>query len=217
VLVHHSSDGGKTFSRTARIDPAPFAGGYGMRGGLVLADGDVLLPLSDVPSYARIFAIRSTDSGATWSRPDLVVAEDGLAFEEPAPIALPDGDLLMLLRENVTRTLYLVRSTDGGKTWSKPVPTGIEAYPAHVIALGDGRLVAVAGRRRQPYAIEAYVSVDGGWSFGPEPFLTVRGDLPNKDLGYPTAALRTDGCLFVTYYFRDARGVTGLHATTVAI
>ncbi len=217
VLAHLSLDDGRTFQRSTRIDPAPFSGGYGMRGGVVLSDGDVLLPLSDVPFYRRVFAVRSGDGGANWSPPEPIAEEDGLAFEEPAPIALPGGDLVMLLRENVSRSLYLVRSVDGGRSWSRPEPTGIGAYPAHLVCLGDGRLVAVAGRRTPPFAIEAFVSVDGGRSFGSDRALTIRADLPNRDLGYPTAAVRSDGRLFVAYYYRDLRGVTGLHATTVNI
>jgi hypothetical protein len=217
ALVHRSDDGGKTFSRTSRIDTAPFSGGYGMRGGLVLSRSDVFLPLCDVPFYRRIFAVRSSDGGATWTSPEPIAAEEGLAFEEPAPVALPDGDLVMLLRENVSRSLFLVRSVDGGRSWSPPAPTGIEAYPAHLLSLGDRRLVAVAGRRAAPFAIEAFVSIDGGQSFRPDRPLTIRTGLPSRDLGYPTAALRSDGRLFVAYYYRDLRGVTGLHATTVNI
>jgi BNR repeat-like domain len=217
ILVHRSTDGGRTFNRSAAVDPAPFEGGYGMRGGVVLADGDILLPLADAPSYTRVFAVRSSDSGATWTRPELIAAEEGLAFEEPAPIALPDGDLVVLLRENVSRTLYVVRSTDGGRSWSAPAPTGIGSYPAHIVSLGGNRLVAVAGRRRPPFAIEAYLSVDGGRRFRTDSVLTVRADLPHRDLGYPTATLRSDGSLFVAYYYRNLRGVTGLHATTMIV
>ena len=215
TFVHRSRDDGRTFPETVSVATSPFSGGYGMRGGVALPDGSVLLPLSDIPHYARIFAVRSHDAGVTWSTPSLVAAGEGLEFEEPAPLLLPDGDILMLLRENASRTLFAVRSGDGGLTWSAPCPTGIESYPAHLVQLPDGRVVAVAGRRRPPYGIEVFVSRDGGRSFDTDRPIVVRDDLPNKDLGYPTAALRRDGRLFTAYYFRDERGVTGLHATSV--
>ncbi|MBV9222154.1 MAG: exo-alpha-sialidase [Methylobacteriaceae bacterium] len=217
VLVHRSEDGGRTWTSSAHIESSPYAGGYGMRGAVVLPDGVILLPLSDVPYYERTFAVRLHDGGRSWSAPQPVAAEAGRAFEEPAPLLLGDGTILMLLRENVSRTLYQVRSKDGGKSWSPPVATGIEAYPAHLLGLPDGRVAAVVGCRRPPYGIAIYFSADLGRSFDLDAPLHVRTGLPTKDLGYPTAALRNDGSLFVAYYYRDAAGVTGVHATTVAI
>jgi hypothetical protein len=217
TLVHRSEDGGRTFPQTAVVETAPFSGGYGMRGGLVLPDGEILLPLSDIPRYERVFVVRSRDGGRTWGRPDLVAALRGCEFEEPAPLLLPGGNILLLLRDNGSRTLFSVRSADGGRTWSVPRPTGMASYPAHLLALPDGRVAAVTGRRRPPYGIEVFVSRDGGMSFDADRPVTVRTELPNRDLGYPTAALRRDGRLFVAYYYRNASGVTGLHATSVGI
>jgi hypothetical protein len=45
--------------------------------------------------------------------------------------------------------------------------------------------------------------------------LLVRSGLPNKDLGYPTAIERSDGKLFIAYYYRDEDGVTAVHAIDV--
>ena len=97
------------------LDTAPFVGGYGMRGGVVLDDGTVVLPLCDIPEYRRVFVVRSDDGGATWSSghrrwsslPDRW-------FEEPAPLLLPSGRMLLLLRENASRTLWRTWSDDGG-------------------------------------------------------------------------------------------------------
>jgi hypothetical protein len=215
--VHRSEDGGRTFPATAVVDTAPYSGGYGMRGGFVLPNGEILLPLSDIPRYERIFVVRSRDGGRSWGRPELVAAVPGCEFEEPAPLLLPDGDIMLALRENASRTLYLTRSADRGRTWSQPRPTGIGSYPAHLVALPDGRIAAVTGRRHPPFGIEAYLSRDGGRSFDADRPVAIRTGLPNKDLGYPTAALRRDGRLFVAYYYRNDSGVTGLHATSVII
>jgi hypothetical protein len=217
LTTYRSEDGGRSWGQAALVATAPYAGGYGMRGAVILPDRAILLPLSDVPFYKRIFIVRSNDGGHSWGRPEPVAAGDGLAFEEPAPLILADGTILMLLRENVSRTLYQVRSGDGGKSWSVPVPTGIDCFPAHVMALGDGRIAAVTGRRHPPDGIAIFWSKDQGRSWDIEDPLPVRTGLPSKDLGYPTAALRADGSLFVAYYYRDAGGVTGVHATTVAI
>lgn len=126
--IHRSYDGGATFSGSAPVDTAPFSGGYGMRGGVEVDDA-ILLPLSDVPNYAAVFTIRSLDGGDTWSKPRLVAGEKGHAFEEPAPLILRSGRILIMLRDNITRILHIVASEDGGSSWSKPESTGFPTIP----------------------------------------------------------------------------------------
>jgi hypothetical protein len=86
-----------------------------------------------------------------------------------------------------------------------------------VIALPDGRIAAVTGCRRPAYGIRIYLSHDGGMTWdGARPAI-LRDDLPNKDLGYPTAALRGDGSLYVAYYAQDRDGITKIMAETVRL
>src|SRR5262249_40884155 len=61
TFVHRSQDGGRTWTETHEIETRPYTGGYGPRGGVELRAGSLLLPLSDVPEYRRVFAIRSVD------------------------------------------------------------------------------------------------------------------------------------------------------------
>ena len=213
--LHLSDDDGRTFARSRRIDTVPFSGGYGMRGAVELPDGTILLPLSDVPNYRAVFVTRSVDGGESWSAPRVIAAGPGHEFEEPAPLLLASGRILMLLRDNGTRILHAVHSDDGGQSWIPPEPTGISAYPAHLLRLADGRLACVAGRRQPPYGIWIYLSEDDGTSWAIDHPLILRDDLPNKDLGYPTAAVRTDGSLFVAYYAQDEDSVTGIYAAAL--
>jgi hypothetical protein len=217
TLVHRSTDAGDSFAPLATLDVAPYSGGYGMRGGLVMRDGEIVLPLCDVPHYARVFVVRSRDGGRTWSAPVAVAEVEGRQFEEPAPVLLPSGDILLLLRENVSRTLFSVRSRDGGQTWTAPRSTGIEAYPADLLALPGGRLEAVVGRRQPPFGIQIVVSHDGGVTWDTTRPDQVRADLPSRDLGYPTMLPASDGTLVVAFYFRDSSGVTAVHAVRVPI
>jgi hypothetical protein len=57
------------------------------------------------------------------------------------------------------------------------------------------------------------MSADDGESWNFDQPMTIRSDLPNRDLGYPSVALRSDGSLFIVYYAQDSQGVTGIHAS----
>jgi hypothetical protein len=146
----------------------------------------------------------------------LVAAGQGHEFEEPAPLLLPSGRILMLLRDNVSRILHAVVSDDGGLSWSKPVPTGISTYPAQLIALPDGEIACVSGQRSPPFGIMLHLSRDQGRTWGARP-IALADDLPTKDLGYPTIARRSDGNLLVVFYARDREGVTGIHSLTARL
>lgn len=210
--IHVSDDGGGSFPYLVPVSTAPYSGGYGMRGGVELPDGEIILPLSDVPHYRNVFIIRSRDGGERWSEPEHVAGAEGHEFEEPAPLLLKSGRLIILLRDNASRILHRLRSDDGGRSWSTPVATGIVDYPAHLLELPDGRLACVAGRRLRPFGIILYLSEDGGESWNWERPIEVASGFPNRDLGYPTMTLCADGSLFIVYYRQDALGVTGLWA-----
>ena len=214
--AHVSHDAGRTWATSAKIATAPFSGGYGMRGGLVTG-GDILLPLSDVPNWRRIFMVTSSDGGVSWGTPRLVADVEGCAFEEPSILRLRDGSLLMLARENRTRSLYSLTSRDEGQTWSSPVATNMATYPAHLLCLADGRVGAVAGKRQPPFGIELILRDEATGDWLHEEPIVVRTGLPNRDLGYPTAGVRADGSIYCVYYYRDRSGVTGLYATAVAL
>ena len=183
-----------------------------MRGGVVLPDGVILLPLGDIPDYRRVFVVRSEDAGASWSAAVPVAAMEDRLFEEPAPLLLRSGRVLVLLRENRSKSLWQVWSDDGGSTWSEPVPTGIDGYPAHLCQLPDGRLLCTYGFRRPPFAIRAVLSTDDGASWLEHGTIEIRSDLPNRDLGYPCTVCSGERLLSI-YYTRDASGVTGIHGT----
>ncbi|HEX3501389.1 MAG TPA: sialidase family protein [Stellaceae bacterium] len=213
AYVHLSADGGRSFETTIRLDTTPFVGGYGMRGAARLPGGELVLPLCDIPAYQRIFVVRSSDGGRSWGPAIAAAALDGRKFEEPAPLALPDGRIVMLLRENVSRRLWQVASSDGGLSWNRPEPTPIDGYPGHLLALSDGRILCVYGHREPDFSIRAVQSMDGGRSWSVETTGTIRGALPNKDLGYPSSVQRPDGTVLTVYYAQEDDGVTSIQAT----
>ena len=149
----------------------------------------------------------------SWSAPILAAEAAGLEFEEPAPLLLPSGRILLALRENRNRTIFTVASDDGGLTWSEPRATGIDGYPAHLMQLADGRLLCTYGFRDPPFAIRAVVSEDDGASWRTGAPIPIRENLPNKDLGYPfTLPLSADELLTI-YYAQDDAGTTGIWST----
>jgi hypothetical protein len=211
--THRSTDGGRTWETGTEIATAPYSGGYGMRGGVQLSNGEVVLPLSDIPNYKVVFLIRSSDGGRSWGAPIEAARSSGKEFEEPALLAFDDRHLLMLLRDNKTHYLHSVRSLDGGYTWSEPHQTDILGYPAHLLKLPDGRLLCTYGYRYEPYGIRAVLSSDEGRTWDTQHPLILRDDLPNRDLGYPATVLTSDGSLFTIYYAQDVHGDTGIWAT----
>jgi len=213
AFVHISEDGGATFATTVEIDTTPFVGGYNMRGAIALPDGRLMLPLCDIPAYERVFVVHSSDRGESWGPPVPAAAQLGRLFEEPAALALPDGRILMLLRENRSRQLWQVLSTDGGRSWSEPAPTPIAGYPAHLLLLPDQRLLCTYGHRQPDFSIRAVASGDA-LNWGLEPTLVIRGALPNQDLGYPTTLPCPDGRLTTIYYAQDSDGTTCILSTT---
>lgn len=161
------------------------------------------------PSAA--FICVSSDGGRTWTEVGTIARHPELYFVEPTMIQLRSGRLLCHMRNcQQTGHLWQVVSDDGGMTWSKPVMTPIWGYPAHVIQLGDGRVLSVYGHRRQPYGIRACVSPDDGDRWDYEHEIIIRDDLVKRSIGYPTSILLEDDAVFTVYWDEDATGVTSI-------
>lgn len=211
--IHRSEDGGRTWTHGAELDPRPFVGGYGMRGGVVLPDGAVVLPLCDVPDYRTVFVVRSENGGLNWSPAVQVADLPDRQFEEPAPLLLRSGRILLMLRENRSKSLWQTWSDDGGRTWAEPLPAGIDGYPGHLCHLPDGRLLCTYSFRRPPFAIRAAISGDDGATWPEQAHVELRSGLPSRDLGYPCTLPRADALLTV-YYARAGTDETCIFSTS---
>ncbi|HID77361.1 MAG TPA: DUF1080 domain-containing protein [Planctomycetaceae bacterium] len=116
-------------------------------------------PSDRLPRGARIAMCRSKDDGLTWSPAETVV-DTPIDDRDPSIIELPSGDLLVsfmnfdLRRTTGTHQAFTVRSSDAGKTWSKPKPidtpfTQLEAVSTPPRLMPDGRLLlTVYGNNR---------------------------------------------------------------------
>lgn len=94
--------------------------------------GHVSHPNKALPNGGRVCGLRSTDRGATWSEP-FVIADTPFDDRDPSVAQLSDGTVICNFftyyhggpkqREGNAvhyKEIWLVRSTDGGHTWTEP-------------------------------------------------------------------------------------------------
>jgi len=105
-------------------------------------------------AHSAAYVFRSTDCGYTWDflsqvRIDADTFSDKANFEgftEPKMKQMPDGSLVMLLRTGSEHPSYIVRSTDMGKTWTKPVKFDDLGVLPQLLTLPCGVTLASYGR-----------------------------------------------------------------------
>ncbi|KPL12216.1 hypothetical protein AMJ85_01615 [candidate division BRC1 bacterium SM23_51] len=101
------------------------------------------------PNAGRVCLVRSRDNGRTWSKP-IIVADTPRDDRDPSIVQLPDGTLLCNYFSHRPgrggqgyRFVHsaLVRSTDGGRTWSEEQALFDKwACSSPIRILSDGRL-----------------------------------------------------------------------------
>ena len=101
----------------------------------------------------RTFIVTSTDEGRTWNYLSTVAFPRlgdpvGEGFVEPAITLLDDGRLLCVMRTGHHFPLYASWSDNAGKSWSRPMYTGLDrGCDPCLITLHDGRVALSWGRR----------------------------------------------------------------------
>jgi len=226
-----STDNGETWEEPIPVNTSPISesgfGGYSVGGSgaghiIELGDGGLLMPLHGSISrefvaqggeLGRTFVLRSDDGGNNWEY-WATAAFDGsnaLSFVEPGMARLNTGKLICLMRCQVRPgrrfdNMWLVTSNDDGSSWSRPVRTPLWGYPADIIQLNDGRVLAVYGYRKEPWGVRGCISEDGeNWLLENE-FEIKRGGAAEPDffqywhIGYPTVAQCKDGTVVAAYH-----------------
>ena len=228
--LSRSSDGGRSWSDFIPVNTAPMAdsgtgpyivGGSGAGHIIELPDGGLLMPLhgsisrewpTKTGETIRCLTLRSDDSGHNWEY-WATVAHDAasiLDWFEPAMTRLSSGRLICLLRTQARQGrvdhLWCVYSDDDGASWSRPERTPIWGFPADVLQLADGRVLAVYGYRRAPWGVRGALSDDGvHWSETDTFVIREGGAAPEHvsqywHLGYPSACQLPDGRIVATYH-----------------
>jgi BNR repeat-like domain len=180
-VLFFSGDGGRSWS-----PPRPIALPTGLIGTpanpvVELADGSWLASFDrwhgfDEPgSYRpRMFALRSTDRGRTWSAPTVIAdgTARGLGYWHGKTILLPDGrfystfwtaDISDDARGPHDLPLHQLFAHPTDRHWPEPEPTPIPAQTHWPTALPDGRLCLVyTWRLAERPGFMAVLSEDGG-------------------------------------------------------
>ncbi len=187
-------------------------------------DGTLVVPLQlRVGNRNRsiVATVISRDEGHTWEAGRSILdiggagVHDGLL--EPTLAGLRDGRVWMLMRTN-RDVFYESYSSDSGLSWSRPVPSAIDASssPGYLLRLASGRLLLVwnrlypQGREDYPRRVGkgtsersaswhrdelslAFSSDDGrNWS---KPIVVLRGE---NLVSYPYAFERRPGEIYLT-------------------
>jgi hypothetical protein len=205
--VRRSEDGGRTWGDFIRLPVnAP-------HGPIELSDGRLLYVgkrLWDDPQSLDV--CESRDDGRTWKTIGTIAVAPGENldhYHELHAVELKDGKIIAMIRYNPperdNNIMRQAESTDGGRTWSVPHPTGIWGYPPHLVGLDDGRVVVVYGYRREPFGERACVSYDGCKTWDVEHPVEIMKAM-NGDLGYPASVVLDDGSLLTVYYQIDKEG-----------
>ena len=197
VIMRTSADEGKTFTDPKQLSPAGKYTGLTNGRAIRLKTGRILLEAwVDGDSYCCL----SDDDGQTWHDSKHVKPEKGECWE-PACIELKDGRVLMMLRTGLGGQ-YKTLSSDGGETWSTPVPTALEGTAAPVSLSrvpGSGEILAVWNHNpgagaRNPFT--AAISKDEGETW--VNFKNIQ-DTPGDAWAYP-AVTWVDNRALLTYF-----------------
>lgn len=171
-----------------------------------LSNGDLI--------YVRPGVFTSADQGQNWTQLASLIRDPATwrsryAFlSEQHAAEAADGRIVALSRyankkgAPTDNRLRLIESADGGKTWTKPEPTAMVGYPAHILRLKNNWLLAVYGRRVTPLGERACLSKDGGktWLTDQEIILSNAVKQDSGDMGYPSSAQLPDGSIWTVYY-----------------
>lgn len=212
LAITASRDGGCTWATPRDIATPGFAAGLAVSDAVLELPGGVLLMAAyGTPDQGRpgSFLFRSIDGGDTWPEIVPLAVHPTIVFEEPALSLLPDGRIVAMLRsENGgSGSLYQTCSSDGGATWSEPERLDLWGYPADLLTLPTGQVVAAYGYRQFPPGIRYCVAEAAGlsWPIRGERILRHDGH-DSGELGYPATVALDDGVLLTVYYFTGREG-----------
>lgn len=176
--------------------------------------------IGDEFGHLHVACYRSTDAGRSWQiqgrilyRPDAsadphAAARDG--FTEPAFEILGDGSLFAVLRTTDGHgigPMYATRSTDLGRTWTRPQVIAPHGVMPRLLRLANGVLVLTSGRP----GVQLRSSTDDGahWSAPRELVPVASADVQADTCGYTSLLPLGDDSFLLAYSWFNRPGADG--------
>ena len=204
-----STDQGQTWS-----DPRflPDTTATGNEPAIQTADGTVIRCVHERFDSSKRFdgvaIFASQDHGLTFEVRSIIRAEDH-PMHEPTLVEMKDGRLAVLTRPDGD----ICFSEDEGRTWTKPMSTGVPMDDPHLVQLPNGVLAAFHGSRTKS-GLRVILSKDNGrtWN-GPADGLGYAVD--SSVYRYSCPAVLDDGTVYVLYQHTGGHNIQ--HARTMAL
>jgi hypothetical protein len=124
ILFDKSSDRGETWTSDKQVDDGTKSG-KGAPAVCVGVNGYIFVVWHDYRPYddTDIYFARSTDGGETWTDPNIRINDDCSSYQHDPSMAIdPWGNLYVAYQNTSDNDVHicLVKSTDGGETWTSP-------------------------------------------------------------------------------------------------
>ena len=219
-----SKDNGNTWTNPIPVNTSPVpdsglgrysVGGSGAGHIIELPDGGLIFALGG----GRSFLMKSDDGGNNWEYFSTMAYDPAgiIGWGEPGMTRLKNGKLVCLYRTSHKPgrqdNMWANYSDNDGITWSAPERTELWGFPADILQLQDGRVLAVWGYRKEPWGVRGCLSDDGVTWEGKNEFAIREGGISPRGskrknepfshywhIGYPTVTQLKDGTIVTAFH-----------------